>query len=463
LRLFPSIKDTLLTVEEGDESPYLLSSRGRNDDLRNKRDREANRKRNPIASRWGGLQLRIHAIKQLQLKPLLLSRSASAALEHSSLDPERLVVTRGLGCGGFGTVVEVMLPPAAGEDSPQTFYAMKVLDKGDIRGSKGRTARLREFRVLSISRHPSLLHCYLAFETPNTVNMVCDLVEGGDLAYHLSLLQNTQNQAGFKEHEAKSILAEVVMALDHLHRHNFIHRDLKIKNVMLDAKGHVKLIDFGLAFDLKSDTASHSPPISLLYLPPELRSSEHSHYQLRDRKFGRFTDWWAFGTLAFELLTGMCEWEDHDELSVRTMIKSMSQHRRVLNLSETAGPFVDRLLTSNCKERLGTSSSSEVMEDAFFEWVDWEAVDEGRATPRYVPDTKLFKRATEVKSDAALGKYKELHSVASLLHSTQKRTQQGKGKGKEGIRLKKVALEVGKRGYIGLKKVEMGPGFISAS
>jgi serine/threonine protein kinase len=365
-----------------------------------------------------------------------------------SLDPEQLTVTRGLGCGGFGTVVEVMLPPAAGEESPQIFYAMKVLNKCDIDGPKERTTLLRELRVLAaIPRHPLLLHCYLAFETPNTVNFVADMINGGDLFYHLNLLQETQNQAGFKEYEAKAILAEVVMALDHLHRHNFIHRDIKVENVMLDAKGHVKLIDFGLAFDLKSDTASHSPSLCLLYLPPELRC-DHS----RDRKFGRFTDWWAFGTLAFELLTGMCDWGEHNERSLRTKIQSLTAVR--LNpfeesLTEFVNPFITKLLKRNYKERLGSSSSSEVMEDAFFAEVDWEAVDEGRATPRYVPDNEMFSGATDPEeSQAALEKYKTLRSEASLVHHFQERTLEGKSLS---------------WGYIGLKQVEVGPGFLDTA
>ena len=105
--------------------------------------------------------------------------------------------------------------------------------------------------------------------------------------------------SGFAEAVAKVLLAELVLGLEHLHAHHFVHRDIKVENVMLNAAGHVKLIDFGLARDVPQLDEPLSPSGSLIYMAPEL---------LRESQGGRHTDWWAVGVLAHELLTGRTPW-----------------------------------------------------------------------------------------------------------------------------------------------------------
>ena len=88
---------------------------------------------------------------------------------------------------------------------------------------------------------------------------------------------------GFAESQAQVLLAEVVLGLEHLHKHDFIHRDIKVENVMLDAAGHAKLIDFGLARDVPTLDEPLSPTGSLIYMAPELLTKSMG---------GRHTDWY---------------------------------------------------------------------------------------------------------------------------------------------------------------------------
>lgn len=177
---------------------------------------------------------------------------------------------------------------------------------------------------------PFLQRCHLGFESSTDLFFVLDLASGGDLFYHL-IARIRRSGGGFSDAESRRLLAEVVVGLAHLHAHGFVHRDIKVseetdgrrrraemekqleeyrlnqtyfktqvttcfkvllnslpvyhgqvENIMLDARGHVKLVDFGLACALTAEEGPMSPTGSLIYMAPELLS--HS-------RGGRHTDW----------------------------------------------------------------------------------------------------------------------------------------------------------------------------
>jgi serine/threonine protein kinase len=68
-----------------------------------------------------------------------------------------------------------------------------------------------------------------------------DFLNGGELFYHL------RRERRFSEERARFYAAEILLALEHLHSHNIIYRDLKPENVLLDNQGHIRLTDFGLS------------------------------------------------------------------------------------------------------------------------------------------------------------------------------------------------------------------------
>ncbi len=123
--------------------------------------------------------------------------------------------------------------------------------------------------MTEITPSPFLQRCHMAFESTSDIFFVVDLVPAGDLFSHL-VRSVKETGGGFSEFDSCLIVAEIVIGLEHMHNEGFVHRDLKVENVMLDGRGHVKLVDFGLAVRITEPEEPMSPTGSLIYMAPEL-------------------------------------------------------------------------------------------------------------------------------------------------------------------------------------------------
>lgn len=148
-----------------------------------------------------------------------------------------------------------------------------------------------ERNVLSITRHPFVVGLHFAFQTKERLFLVLDYCPGGDLGKALG------REKRFNEERSRIYLAEILLALEDLHKRDIIFRDLKPDNVVLDEEGHAMLTDFGLSKQGVLDNKGASSFCgSVAYLAPEmLKRSGH----------GKSVDWYLLGVLLYEMLVGI--------------------------------------------------------------------------------------------------------------------------------------------------------------
>lgn len=180
-----------------------------------------------------------------------------------------------------------MLVRKKGED---TLYALKTLRKAALikRNQLAHTATERY--ILQTIHNPFLVHLVYAFQTPDKLYMVLDYMGGGELFFWL------KKDRRFSESRCKLYAAEMTCGLDALHSANIVYRDLKPENILLDLEGHLRFTDFGLA---KGGVTGAGPEGGTKtfcgtpeYLAPEI---------LENKGHGKAVDWWAMGTLLYEV------------------------------------------------------------------------------------------------------------------------------------------------------------------
>uniref|UniRef100_A0A8D0ILD7 Ribosomal protein S6 kinase n=1 Tax=Sus scrofa TaxID=9823 RepID=A0A8D0ILD7_PIG len=179
---------------------------------------------------------------------------------------------------------------------PECFELLRVLGKGGygkamiVRNAKDTAHTKAERNILEEVKHPFIVDLIYAFQTGGKLYLILEYLSGGELFMQL------EREGIFMEDTACFYLAEISMALGHLHQKGIIYRDLKPENIMLNHQGHVKLTDFGLCKESIHDgTVTHTFCGTIEYMAPEiLMRSGHN----------RAVDWWSLGALMYDMLTG---------------------------------------------------------------------------------------------------------------------------------------------------------------
>uniref|UniRef100_A0A8C5H207 Ribosomal protein S6 kinase n=1 Tax=Gouania willdenowi TaxID=441366 RepID=A0A8C5H207_GOUWI len=253
--------------------------------------------------------------------------------------PECFELLKVLGKGGYGKVFQVR--KVSGATSGKIF-AMKVLKKAMIvRNAKDTAHTKAERNILEEVKHPFIVDLIYAFQTGGKLYLILEYLSGGELFMQL------EREGIFMEDTACFYLAEISMALGHLHQKGIIYRDLKPENIMLNNNGHVKLTDFGLCKESIHDgTVTHTFCGTIEYMAPEiLMRSGHN----------RAVDWWSLGALMYDMLTGAPPFTgENRKKTIDKILKcklSLPPY-----LTQEARDLLKKLLKRNASLRLGAGA-----------------------------------------------------------------------------------------------------------
>ncbi|RSH81920.1 uncharacterized protein EHS24_008117 [Apiotrichum porosum] len=273
-----------------------------------------------------------------------------------------------IGRGTFGRVFQVR------KKDTKRIYAMKVLSKKEIVAKKEVAHTIGERKILQRSLEcPFLVGLKFSFQTEKELYFVTDYKCGGELFWHL------QKEGRFSEDRARFYIAELVLALEHLHKYNIVYRDLKPENILLDATGHIALCDFGLSKpDLSNDQLTNTFCGTTEYLAPEVL--------LDEKGYGKHVDFWSLGVLLFEMCCGWSPFyaEQTQEMYRLICYGKIRFPKHVIG--DDGKQFVKGLLNRNPQNRLGAKrGAAELKEHPFFKDIDWDLLYKKQITPPFKP------------------------------------------------------------------------------
>ncbi|CAM9989147.1 unnamed protein product [Heterosigma akashiwo] len=243
-------------------------------------------------------------------------------------------------------------------DERHKLYAIKEIEMSRSSNVKH---IIHERHVLgAVSLHPFVIGLHHSFRHGRYLYFCMDFAAGGDLFSRMKRAKPTRS-------EAVLYAAEVLLALEHLHTHDVVYRDLKPENVLLDADGHVQLADMGLAKVLHEGEKTLTFCGTESYIAPEIIARQHYRFSV---------DLWQFGCFVFELYCGRSPfWKPrHLRQNLHETISS-GVYKTPSSVPSAARPLIAALLHVDPQKRLGCGAGTgwgDLKRDAYFEALDFE-------------------------------------------------------------------------------------------
>jgi RAC serine/threonine-protein kinase len=308
--------------------------------------------------------------------PLTNSSSTATATQNNnhanSVSEKKVTVddfrkVKVVGKGAFGKVFLVKK-----KDTSQVF-AMKVLNKKDIKERDEIEHTLAEKSVLSKVKHPFLANLHFSFQSETSLYFIMDFINGGEVFHHLS------NEGCFSEERSKFYTAEILLGLEYLHKNGVVYRDLKPENLLLNYQGHVVITDFGLS---KEGLVSNEATTKTFCGTPEYLAPEI----IKGEKYTKAVDWWSLGTLLYEMMNGLPPYyvDGNEELMYEKILYAPLQMPDTF--SDEVKDFISKLLERNPEQRL--QDPAIMKQHPFFSSINWDKLYAKEIQPLFVPDVQ---------------------------------------------------------------------------
>ncbi|KAL2321064.1 hypothetical protein Fmac_030033 [Flemingia macrophylla] len=331
-----------------------------------------------------------------------------------------------IGKGAFGEV------RVCKEKTTDHVYAMKKLKKSEML-RRGQVEHVRaERNLLAEVDSNCIVKLYCSFQDDEYLYLIMEYLPGGDM---MTLLMRKDT---LTEDETRFYVGETVLAIESIHKHNYIHRDIKPDNLLLDRYGHLRLSDFGLCKPLDCSTLEESDFSTNQNANGSTQNEEHpatkrtqqeklEHWQknrrtlaystvgtpdyiapevLLKKGYGMECDWWSLGAIMYEMLVGYPPFYSDDPMSTCRKIVNWKSHLKFpeeARLTFEAKDLISKLLC-NVNQRLGSNGADEIKAHPFFNGVEWDKLYQMEAA--FIPevndelDTQNFEKFEEADIQA---------------------------------------------------------------
>lgn len=330
-----------------------------------------------------------------------------------------------IGKGAFGEV------RICREQTTDHVYAMKKLKKSEML-RRGQVEHVKaERNLLAEVDSNYIVKLYCSFQDDEYLYLIMEYLPGGDM---MTLLMRKDT---LTEDEARFYIAETILAIESIHKHNYIHRDIKPDNLLLDRYGHLRLSDFGLCkpldcsklqegdFSIGNNQNGATQSDQSLSAPKRTQQEQLQHWQknrrmlaystvgtpdyiapevLLKKGYGMECDWWSLGAIMYEMLVGYPPFYSDDPMSTCRKIVNWRTHLKFpeeAKLSPEAKDLITKLLC-NVNQRLGSRGADEIKAHCWFKRVEWDKLYQMEAA--FIPevngelDTQNFEKFEEPES-----------------------------------------------------------------
>jgi eukaryotic-like serine/threonine-protein kinase len=249
------------------------------------------------------------------------------------------VVLEKAGAGGMGVVFR------ARDETLHRDVALKLPSTNNLTDAESRERVLREARAASALNHPHICTIYEVGEVDGQPYIAMEYLAGETLSRRIP-------SSGLSTESVLDLGAQVADAMDHAHTQGILHRDLKSANVRMTSSGQLKVLDFGLAMNVKETSLegvtrstsldSGSVVGTLAYMAPELLQGKVSDAR---------TDIWSLGVLLYEMAAGALPFQGRTGFELTTAILRESPPTLPTHVTPGLRAVITRCLSKEPEKR----------------------------------------------------------------------------------------------------------------
>uniref|UniRef100_A0A3Q3IJ07 G protein-coupled receptor kinase n=1 Tax=Monopterus albus TaxID=43700 RepID=A0A3Q3IJ07_MONAL len=295
-------------------------------------------------------------------------------LEKQKISDKYFYEFRTLGRGGFGEVCGVQVKHTG------QMYACKKMDKRRLKKGGAERLALLEKQILEKVNSPFIVNLAYAYDNKTHLFLVMDLMNGGDLRFHIYEL----GERGMSMERVVYYTAQITTGLLHLHSMDIVYRDMKPENVLLDGKGQCQLSDFGLAVELPKGKITCQKAGTTGYMAPEILKQEY---------YRTSVDWWALGCSIYEMVAARLPFKDfrekvlNEEVTRRTLEDTCKFKHK--HFDAATKDIIRCFLKKKVAQRLGCDGG-DPRNHIFFNSINFHRLEAGLVEPPWVPKSNVI-------------------------------------------------------------------------